>query len=54
MLCTPALFLADLVRTRRYGRALAETMRWARLVRRWVSPLLRAAVFDTQSRDGNP
>lgn len=44
VLCTPALLLADLVRTRRYGRALADTVRWARLVRRSVSPLLRAAV----------
>ncbi|MGH3942242.1 MAG: albusnodin/ikarugamycin family macrolactam cyclase [Pseudonocardiaceae bacterium] len=44
LLCTPALFLADLVRTRRYGRALADTVRWARLVRRSVSPLLRATV----------
>lgn len=44
LLCTPALFLADLVRAHRHGRALAETVRWARLARRSVSPLLRAAV----------
>lgn len=43
LLCTPALFLADLMRTHRYGRALADTMRWAQLVHRSVSPLLRAA-----------
>ncbi|SDC20627.1 asparagine synthase (glutamine-hydrolysing) [Actinokineospora iranica] len=44
LICTPALFLADLVRTRRYGRALADVMRWARLARRSVFPLLGAAV----------
>lgn len=38
LLCTPALFLADLVRARRYGRAVADTVRWARLARRAVSP----------------
>ncbi|WP_245572517.1 albusnodin/ikarugamycin family macrolactam cyclase [Actinokineospora enzanensis] len=43
LLCTPALFLADLIRARRYGRATVETMRWARLNRRSVSPLLRSA-----------
>ena len=44
LLCTPPLFLADLVRARRYGRAVTDSVRWARLTRRSVSPLLRAAV----------
>jgi asparagine synthase (glutamine-hydrolysing) len=44
LLGTPALFLADLVRTGRYGRALAETAQLARLARRSVGPLLWAAV----------
>lgn len=44
LLCTPALFLADLVRTGRYRRALAETVQWARLTRQSVGPLFRAAV----------
>jgi asparagine synthase (glutamine-hydrolysing) len=44
LLSTPALFLADLVRTGRYRRALADTLQWARLARRSFTPLLRAAV----------
>ncbi|MGH3899254.1 MAG: asparagine synthase-related protein [Pseudonocardiaceae bacterium] len=31
LLCTPPIFLADLLRHRRFGRAFAEAMAWARL-----------------------
>lgn len=44
LLWTPSLFLADLVRARRYPRALTEAVRWARVTRRPVTPLLRAAM----------
>lgn len=43
LLCTPPIFLADLIRHRRFGRAFTEAMAWARLRRRSALPILRAA-----------
>ncbi|WP_275295194.1 albusnodin/ikarugamycin family macrolactam cyclase [Amycolatopsis sp. La24] len=42
LLCTPPIMLADLVATGHHGRAVAETMRWARLRRLPAWPLLAA------------
>jgi asparagine synthase (glutamine-hydrolysing) len=43
LLCTPPIFLADLLHHRRFSRAFAEAMAWARLRRRSALPILRAA-----------
>lgn len=43
LLCSPPIMLADLIRARRYRRALAEAVAWARLRRVAVWPLLVAA-----------
>ena len=43
LLCTPPIFLADLLRHRRFGRAFTEAAAWARLRRRSALPILRAA-----------
>lgn len=43
LLCTPPIFLADLLRHRRFGRAFTEAIAWARLRRRSALPILRAA-----------
>lgn len=43
LLCSPPIMLADLVAARRYWRALAEAIGWARLRRLAVWPLLVAA-----------
>ncbi|MGY6657629.1 albusnodin/ikarugamycin family macrolactam cyclase [Amycolatopsis sp. TRM77291] len=44
LLCTPPIMLADLVATGHHRRAVAETVRWARLRRLPAWPLLTAAV----------
>jgi asparagine synthase (glutamine-hydrolysing) len=44
LLCSPPIMLADLVAARRYRRALVETIRWARLRRLAVWPLLVASM----------
>lgn len=43
LLCSPPVMLADLIATRQGSRALAETIKWARLRRLSVWPLLVAA-----------
>ncbi|MGH3755551.1 MAG: albusnodin/ikarugamycin family macrolactam cyclase [Pseudonocardiaceae bacterium] len=43
LLCTPPIFLADLLRHCRFSRAFTEAMAWARLRRRSALPILRAA-----------
>ncbi|MGH3568554.1 MAG: albusnodin/ikarugamycin family macrolactam cyclase [Pseudonocardia sp.] len=43
LLCTPLIFLADLLRHHRFGRAFTEAIAWARLRRRSALPILRAA-----------
>ena len=43
LLCSPPIMLADLIAARRYRRALVDTIRWARLRRLAVWPLLVAA-----------
>jgi asparagine synthase (glutamine-hydrolysing) len=50
LLCTPPLFLADLVRAGRYRRAVTETVQWARMRHRSVLPLLRAAMRTARTR----
>ncbi|MEU1282590.1 albusnodin/ikarugamycin family macrolactam cyclase [Streptomyces sp. NPDC005805] len=52
VLFLPPAHLADLVRHRRYGRVLRETLGWARLRRVSPAPLLRAAarMSDTTRR----
>lgn len=43
LLCSPPIMLADLLATGRYRRAMAETIRWARLRRLPVWSLLKSA-----------
>lgn len=49
LLCTAPIMLADLVTARRYRRALVEAIRWARLRRLSVWPLLRATYRTTRT-----
>lgn len=54
LLCSPPIMLADLMAARRYRRALVETIRWARLRRLAVWPLLVDACRTARTtRDGS-
>ena len=49
LLCSPPIMLADLIAARCYRRALVETIRWARLRRLAVWPLLASACRTTRT-----